>query len=110
MLIELKHQNVDLWEVWVDLQTPNHSNAATLYLIGDVFTNNHLTQPYFQKKKHTDPQVLSLEIFPGIASDDGFVTEVMYSEELEHSEQYSSILIYAGDELVAHLEDIEVLA
>ena len=110
MLIETKPQNVDLWEVWVDMQITNHGNAATLYLIGDVFTNDKLMQPYFRKKNHSDPQVLSLEIFPGVASEEGYLAEVMYSEELQHSDQYSAILIYAGDELVTRIQDIELVA
>lgn len=110
MLIESKHQNVDLWEVWVDLQAANQENAATLYLIGDVYTDSRLTKPYFIKKEHPDPEVLLLEIYPGVASDDGYVTEIMYSEELKHVDQYSAILINAGDEFVARLHDIEKIA
>ena len=110
MLIEPKHQNVDLWEVWVDMQNTNQGNTSTLYLIGDVFTDNHLTQPYFRKKNHSDPKVLSLEIFPGVASEDGYLAEVMYSEELEHNDQYSAILIFAGEELITRIQDIELVA
>lgn len=110
MLIETKQQNVDLWEVWVDMQTSTNGNAATLYLIGDVFTDNRLNQPYFIKKPNRDPGVLSLELFPGVASEDGYVTEVMYSEELKHIDQYSTIMIFAGDELVTRIQDIETIA
>lgn len=110
MLTTSKQQNVDLWEVWVDLQTSTHENGGTLFLIGDVFITDDLVQPYFQKKAHSNPKVLSLELVPGITSEDGFVAEVMYSEDLQHSMQYSEILIYSGDEVVAHINDIEVLA
>ena len=51
MLIESKQQNVDLWEAWIDMQTSSNS-AATLYLIGDVFTDDRLAQPFFIKKKN----------------------------------------------------------
>ena len=109
MLIETKQQNVDLWEAWIDMQTATDGNIATLYLIGDVFTDDRFSAPYFIKKEHTDPHVLSLQIYPGITSEDGYVTEVMYAEELQDIDQYSSILIYTGSELLASIEDIETV-
>ena len=72
MLIESK-QNVDLWEAWIDLQTTANGGAATLYLIGDVFTDDRLAQPYFIKREHNNPKILALEILPGITSEDGYV-------------------------------------
>ena len=45
MLIESKQQNVDLWEAWIDLETTNSGGAATLYLIGDIFTENIFAKP-----------------------------------------------------------------
>lgn len=110
MLIETKQQNVDLWEAWIDMQIASNGNIATLYLIGDVFTDDRFAAPHFIKKEHSDPHVLSLEIYPGITSEDGYVTEAMYSEELQDIDQYSSILIYAGTELLASIQDIETIS
>ena len=50
MLIQPKQQNVDLWEAWIDLQTSNNGGTATLYLIGDIFTENILAKPFFKKR------------------------------------------------------------
>lgn len=110
MLIEPKQQNVDLWEAWIDLQIVSNGGTATLYIIGDVYTNDHFARPYFIKRQHNNPKVLKLDILPGITSEDGYITEIMYAEELNHVDQYSSIFIYAGDELLTTLQDIEKIA
>src|SRR5215203_5657707 len=99
MLIKSKQQNVDLWEAWIDSQTATNG-AATLYLIGDIFSNDRLAKPFFEKRKHSSPGILSLEILPGITSEDGYITEIMYSEELHQPDQYTAIFIYAENELV----------
>ena len=109
MLLQLKQQNVDLWEAWIDLQTAAN-DVATLYVIGDVYTDDRFAQPYFIKREHPFPDVLALEILPGITSDDGYVTEIMYTEELNNAAQYSSILIYVGNDLVTRIEDIEKIS
>ena len=106
MLIKSKQQNVDLWEAWIDTQTPTNG-AATLFLIGDIFSNDRLAKPFFKKRMHSTPGILSLEIFPGITSEDGYITEIMYSEELHHLDQYTSIFIYAENELVFKIHEIE---
>ncbi len=110
MLIQSKQQNVDLWEAWIDMQTASNSGSATLYLIGDIFSDSVLTKPFFRKRKHSIPDVLSLEILPGITSEEGYVTEIMYSEELQQVDQYKTIFIYAGNELVTQIQDIEKIS
>ena len=109
MLIESK-QNVDLWEAWIDLQTVTNGGAATLYLIGDVFTDDRFAQPYFIRREHNNPRILALEILPGITSEEGYITEVMYAEELDRLNQYTAIFIYAGGELVARINEIEKIS
>ena len=110
MLIESKQQNVDLWEAWIDLHPTNGSGAATLYLIGDIFTENIFAKPFFKKRQDFIPDVLSLEIVPGITSEDGYVTEIVYSEDLQEIDQYKTIFIYAGNELLTQIKDIEKVA
>ena len=107
MLTESKIQNVDLWEAWIDLQTASNGGVATLYLVGDVFSDDRLAQPYFIKKKHPRSNVLALDIKPGITTEDGYITEIMYAEELQHIDQYTDVYIYAGNELLTRIQDLE---
>jgi len=110
MHLQPKQQNVDLWEAWIDLQTTTNSGTATLYLIGDIFTENVFAKPFFKKREDYIPDVLSLEIIHGITSEDGYPTEIMYSEELQEVDQYKTIFIYAGNELLTQIGDIEKIA
>jgi hypothetical protein len=109
MLIETKQQNVDLWEAWIDMQTAT-TGAATLYVIGDIYTDNRVKQPYFIKKEHAGSKVLALEIHPATTAEDGYISEIMYAEELQHIDQYSAICIYAGNELLTRIQDIEKIS
>lgn len=110
MITDLQQQDVDLWEVWIDVQSTETESRYTLYVMGDVFTNDKLSLPYFRKKEVANKNVLALEILPGITSEDGYVTEILYAEELETVNQYACIVIYAGDELITTITDIETLA
>ncbi len=109
MISELKQQDVDLWEAWIDLPSNSETNCPTLYVVGDVFSDDRFSQPYFIKRVHENPNVLVLEILPGISSEDGYVTEILYAEELDIIDQYQTIIIYAGGEIVTQIYDIEQL-
>ncbi|MEI6948737.1 hypothetical protein V9K67_16220 [Paraflavisolibacter sp. H34] len=110
MIAKPKEQNIDLWEAWIDLLCPG-SKAGTLYVIGDVLMSSDLVQPYFIKRQSPMdiPGVLVLEIVSNKIYDEAYVTEIMYAEELDDMEQYNVIKIYAGDELVKTIDDIERL-
>jgi hypothetical protein len=107
MIVDFKQQDVDLWEAWIDVQSTDTENRFTLYVVGDVFTDDKLSYPYFKKKETDDLKVLALEILPGITSEDGYVTEILYAEELDAMNQYESIAIYAGSEIIKTISDIE---
>lgn len=111
MIAKPIQQYIDLWEAWIDLQSPLRSTGGTLYLIGDVFMNSQFIQPYFVKKSSpvNNPQMLELEIISGEISDEAYVTEIMYSEDLENVNKYDIIKIYANNELVKTIWEIEKL-
>lgn len=109
MISELKQQDVDLWEVWVDSQSNFETNCPTLYVVGDVFSDDRFSQPYFIKREHQNPATLVLDILPGISSEDGYVSEILYTEELNAVDQYKTIMIYSAGELVTEIYDIEKL-
>ena len=107
MITHPKQQDVDLWEAWIDLQSTDSGNRFTLYVVGDVFTDDAVTQPYFTKRRGGDPGTLALEIHPGITSEEGYVTEILYAEELDTMDCYDTIVIYAGNEVVTTINEIE---
>lgn len=107
MITDLKQQDVDLWEAWIDVQSTDSEDRLTLYVVGDVFTDDTICLPYFIKKESANPKSLILEILPGITSEEGYVTEILYAEELDCIGQYESIIIYANKEKITAITDIE---
>jgi hypothetical protein len=109
---EMKQNNIDLWEAWIDMQDSGKDQRGTLYIIGDVLVNNRILRPFLVKKEH--PVVpakdeLVLEVIPHIISENGQAVEVFYSEELHSPNQYKSITICSGNFVVAKITEIEVL-
>lgn len=103
----MKQLDVDLWEAWIDMQSVDSKDCPTLYVVGDVFTNDKIAQPYFHKLPSVNPTVLALEILPALATEDGYIMEVLFAEELEHIDQYDTILIYFKNELITSITEIE---
>ena len=107
---EAKQLNVDLWEAWVDLQIPGNTGGGTLYIIGDIVINNLKARPSFIKRpSDNDERELVLEIMPAVLTENGVVTEILYSEELRNPLQYTSITVYSNNEMIAHITEIEQL-
>lgn len=103
-------QNIDLWEAWIDMQTDGSKTAGTLYVIGDITISNNITDTVLVKRKASNsPNELSLEIVPDNITEDGYVVEIFYSESLTNIEQYDVITIYAGNDLLVIITDIEKL-
>lgn len=111
MIQEAKQVNIDLWEAWIDLQSPGKLDGGTLYVTGDVFTTDDFLQPFFVKRtnKSAGSGELVLEIIPNLISEEGYIAELMYSEDLEDVDRYQRISIYAGNQLLTTLTDIEKL-
>ena len=86
------------------------SGVATLHVIGDVYTDNGSREPYFIKKEQPGSKVLALEIHPASSTGEDYISEIMYAEELQDLDQYSSICIYAGNVLLTRINDIEKIA
>lgn len=109
--IESKANNVDLWEAWIDMQGSGNSERGTLYLIGDLIVSSRILKPTFVKRESdTNPDhELVLEIVPNIIAEDGYAVEIFYAEDLQYPNQYKSITIYYAGEVLAKINEIEVL-
>ena len=91
------------------MQAINDANCPTLYVMGDVYTDDLVLQPFLCKIENPNSNVLALEIKPGVSSEDGYTTEILYAEVLENIYRYQSVVIYLEDEIVAKINDIEKL-
>jgi len=110
MFYQPLEQDVDLWEAWIEFDQEHPKCFGTLYLIGEVLTSKKYTLPSIIKSvADNDKKQLILTVQTTTSAHPPRLAEVVYSEPLAHIGQYSSILVYQDNELIAHIEEIEVL-
>lgn len=100
------HQDLDLWEVWIEYDQFHPENFGTLYVHGEITTGQKTNSCLV--KLHEEGRQLHLRLsgnFSGI----GDSQEVVYSEPIKNLNQYSGVCIYAGEELVGFINDIEIM-
>jgi len=107
MISQATEQDIDLWEVWIEYDQFNPHLFGTLYVIGEIMIDHKYDQPLLRKAEGTGKQLV-LQVPPRCLGR-GRAREVSYSEPIENIGQYTSISIYAGDELITSFEEIEVM-
>jgi len=100
-------QDLDLWEVWIEYDQFHPEIFGTLYVHGEV-TVDKKTSSYLTKITGAEECQLNLQL-PIISTTVNSTKEVLYSEPIRNLNQYTSICIYAGKELIGYFEDIEVM-
>jgi hypothetical protein len=109
-MIHQSIQEIDLWEAWIEFDHVSPELFGTLYVVGEVLLNKKDSHPYFLKcVTQNEPETLMLKIETSTSSALNKIAEMVYSENLENINQYSSIKVYKDNELLVHIEDIEVL-
>ena len=109
MLSQLKQQDVNLWEAWIEYDQFNPVFFGTLYIIGEIRVDQKSEPPVLLKSSyHRGSNQLRLQA-PPRPTGHCHIEEVRYSEQVKNLDQYSSICIYAGDNLIARFNEIEVL-
>lgn len=101
--------SVDLWEAWVDLQSPG--GAYTLYVVGDVCTGSSKSKPVLKRKyvQGMPAAHLVLEILPCFTAFEGHFSEVRYAESIHDPSKYEKIFICVGEDVIARIGEIEIL-
>ena len=109
MISQLKQQDVDLWEAWIEYDQFDPSFFGTLYIIGEIRVDQKSEQPpeLLKYSQHNKSTQLILHVPPRFFGH-SCMKEVLYSERVKNFDQYSSIRIYAGDNLIARFSEIEV--
>lgn len=100
-------QDLDLWEVWIEYDQFHPEYFGTLYVHGEVIINKKASS-YLTKISGKDQYQLNLQLpqkSPGINS----TQEVLYSEPIRNLNQYTSVCIYSGNELIGSFDDIEIM-
>lgn len=110
MFSHVKQQVTDLWEVWIEYDQFNSEYFGTLYIFGEVVADQKSTSPLIKKVENCKgANELCLMISDIKQPGSERIIEVCYSEPIRDLNQYSSICIYFGEELIAHFNEIEVM-
>ena len=108
MISHVRQQDIDLWEVCIEYDQFNPKNFGTLYVLGEILTDLKTSQPEIKKTVSVHQKQLVLQV-PERPAGRCRMTEVYYAEPIEDLSQYATISIYAGSELVAMFDEIEVM-
>jgi hypothetical protein len=100
-------QDLDLWEIWVEYDQFHPEYFGTLYVHGEVAADKK-TVVHFKKRDSGCEGQLILQL-PERSSSIDHTNEVLYSEPVRNLNQYTSVCIYAGNELIGCFHDIEIM-
>ena len=107
MISQEKLQDIDLWEVWIEFDQFDPSHFGTLYVLGEIMINPRSRESLIRKIDHEGGQLI-LQV-PDRPVGRSRMKEVLYSEPVDNLLQYSSVSVFAGTELIASVDHIEVL-
>jgi hypothetical protein len=100
-------EDINLWEVWIEYDQLDPEHFGTLYVHGEVHSHQKY-DPFLTKILH--PSNAQLVLHMSSSSSGSIRTkEVFYSEPVKNLNQYTSIIVYAGEKLIARFKDIEIL-
>jgi hypothetical protein len=100
-------QDIDLWEVWIEFDPSHPEYFGTLYVHGEVIIDKKMRSSLTRVASKDDYQ-LNLQL-PVRSASFRCTKEVLYSEPIRNLNQYTSVCIYAGDELIGSFNEIEIM-
>ena len=101
-------EDIGLWEVWIEYDEFDPTHFGTLYIFGEISIDQPVTQA-FRRLKSSDDKKLLLQVPSMHSARRNRVKEVLYSEPLRDIDTYTSVYIYAGKELIASFDDIDIM-
>lgn len=99
-------QDVNLWEVWIEYDQFHPEYFGTLYVHGEIWTDKKDSS--FTKIAANQKGELTLQL-PSSSHEPNYTREVVYSEPIRNLNQYTSVSIYSGNELIGCFHDIEIM-
>jgi hypothetical protein len=99
-------QDLDLWEVWIEFDQFHPEHFGTLYVHGEVSTNKSSSSTLIKMDQEGCQLTLKL---PSGSVGPRQMKEVLYSEPIKNLNQYTSVCICEGDNMVALFDDIETM-
>jgi hypothetical protein len=99
--------DVSLWEVWIEYDPFHPKYFGTLYVHGEALTDKKSNGSFIRIESGEGHQ-LTLQL-PVRSQSHNSTKEVLYSEPISNLNQYTSVCIYEGKELIGCFNDIEVM-
>jgi len=103
---QLIEQGLNVWEAWIEYDQLNPEYFGILYVHGEMVTDRRCGASFLKARTEDDQLIIQL-VDP--ASGNYRTREIVYSQPIRNINQYNSIFVYAGDQLITCLDDIEVL-
>ena len=106
-MMNVTQQDTDLWEVWIEFDQSHPEYFGTLYVHGEIALGkkNHLALTRMDSK---NDRALNLRL-PAPTASFWHTKEVLYSEPIRNPNQYTSVRIYSGEELIGCFNEIEII-
>lgn len=109
MISYAKQHDLDLWEAWIEYDQFGDRYFGTLYVIGEVASDlKHDDAVQHSMSMVRGRRVLVLRV-PKKTKRRSRLRELRYSEPIARLDQYDAIYVYAGNELIARFDEIEVM-
>jgi len=100
-------QDINLWEIWIEYDQFHPEYFGTLYVHGEIWSDNkHDSSLIKLTSDHQGELTLQLPERPNEYNN---TREVVYSEPIRNLNQYTSVAIYSGKELIGFFNDIEIM-
>jgi hypothetical protein len=108
MITQLKLQEQDVWEAWIEFDHHDPNLFGMLYISGEFASvpGNYHTETKIVETEYGTQLLIQLPPRPVGRSR---MKELFYSEPIKHPGQYDSVCVYAGTELLARFPQIETL-
>jgi len=108
MISQLKLEEQDVWEAWVEFDHYNNDQFGMLYISGE-FAAQSGSHRILTKIIETEYGTQLLIQLPPRPVGRCRMKELFYSESIKHPGKYDSICVYSGTELLARFSEIETL-
>lgn len=100
-------KDTDLWEIWIEFDQFHPQYFGTLYVHGEVLAGKKSVAA-LTRVQGAHRHELALQL-PSSSADENAMREVFYSEPVSNLNQYTTVSIYYGRELLRSFVNIEVL-
>lgn len=107
MISQLKLQEQDVWEAWIEFDQSSQGHFGQLYICGDVVSNGKIHS--WTRTIETDYGTQLVIELPARSGGHSRIREFFYSESISNPALYHSICIYAGNQLLARFNEIDIM-